>query len=347
MPKKQTNELFVAEPSEWTKRKHRLLERYCVPASQMMKKAGKRSRVALIDGFAGPNKYGDQVYGSTCILITAALRVIEAGGEAIVYAFEVDKDRFRNLEHNLEEYISRGILRALNCSHADGVEEVLLEIGETPLFVFLDPQTPSELSIQDDIAIYADRPRTDILGIFHACNAARIVSSCLSKENASSFRMHPRKFLGDNWEEAFTEEGAIEVFWDEISQMKRYCGIYQLRKKLKKYNAYAIFGLSDHPNGFYLLSDAVAKDYEELERHEVELYGGNLYEEEERDGDMQKLVDILSPFTNSCEKIIGRSLALAAIEGGYAYDLFGLYTERDYNRAAKIIRERLRVSSHD
>lgn len=110
MPKKNLEEHFAAGRREWTERKHALLARYVVPGAMKIKETSPSKRVALIDGYAGPNEYAGDVAGSTVTMVEAARKVIAAGGQAQVYAFEPDGSRYDRLCRNLESAIRDGIL---------------------------------------------------------------------------------------------------------------------------------------------------------------------------------------------------------------------------------------------
>lgn len=194
------------------------------------------------------------------------------------------------------------------------------------------------MSLQKDIRIYCCRPQTDILGIFHAQNAARDAARLTKDANARS-TVHPREYLGDDWSRATSKETAENVFFREISQCKKFSGMYGIRKRDRYMDAYAIFGLSDSVHGIHLLSDAIAKDFGLIVEHDVKEKGPSLFADVDAKEAFDALVEIVRPVIESSGYKTGQELAIAVLrEAGNLEKVFGRYTEKDYTKAARIIR---------
>lgn len=129
--------------------------------------------------------------------------------------------------------------------------------------------------------------------------------------------------------------------------MKKFVGLYMLRKARPETNAYAIFGLSDSPHGYWLLSDAVSKDAENLQIADEAKKQAGLFDAEEREGYaqalMQRLVELAKPIILKQPKLSGAKLAVEMFRAGVGVqELFGRYQGKDFTAAAKRINEEIR-----
>lgn len=337
MPRKNLDEHFEEERPEWTKRKHDLLARYVTPAAMKMRK-GSRA-VVLIDGYAGANAYGAEPTGSTVIMVKAAKAVRKQGDEATVYACEPDSGRYKAMCSNLAEEISTGLLKAYNESHAKALPNIQREIGDKPAVVFLDPQTVIQMTLESDVLPWVDRDNTDILGVFMAGQACRCCGQLVNA--AMNQRVPPKDYLGSRWQEGMTEDGAFDSFFDALGNKKRFKGMYRLRKLESLRFAYGIFGLSDHPDGIWLLSNAVAKDYGLLKDFDyrkekaTSLFAEEARESRERNS-FKSLVEIAETTIRQNPHLRGANLASHLFDNGIGLaDLFGNYEERDFTAAVR------------
>jgi len=145
--------------------------------------------------------------------------------------------------------------------------------------------------------------------------------------------------LGPNWRDGTTEEGAYDVFFEALGASKRYKAMYRLRKVDQLRFAYGLFGLSDHADGLWLLSNAVAKDYSILEDYDHrKLKDGNLFADLDRESrqkaSFERLVAISEQAIRLNPKLRGADLAAFLFNQGIGTEeLFGNYEERDYTTA--------------
>jgi three-Cys-motif partner protein len=339
MPRSDLDRHFEEERPEWTKRKHAILGRYVVAGAMKISFKDDQKRVALVDGFAGPNEYGGQIKGSTVIMLEAAHKAVLSGRNVSVHACEVDPDRFATLTRNLKTHIDSGLLRVYNKTHAEALAEIIRAIGSAPAMVFLDPQTAAQMTLSRDLKPWAQRSWTDILGVFMASQACRI---CASAANSKGESAVAEAFLGPKWREAATEAKAIDLFLEHIRPMKKYVGLYMLRKVETETNAYGFFGLSDSPHGYWLLSDAVAKDAAKLKAADEAKKEAGLFDamedEENSEALIQRLADLARPFVAKDSSLIGDDLAIRMFGAGVGVqELFGRYQHADFTTAARRI----------
>ncbi|MDI9639414.1 three-Cys-motif partner protein TcmP [Kamptonema cortianum] len=335
MPRKNLDEHFEEERPEWTKRKHDLLARYVVPASRKMRKCG--GAVALIDGYAGANAYGAEATGSTVIMVGAAKQIRLKGGEVNVYACEPDSGRYEAMCSNLADEISIGLLKAYNEPHMTALPKIQSEIGAKPAVVFLDPQTVTQMTLESDVLPWVDRAKTDILGVFMAGQACRCCAQVV--KGGMTQKVPPEAYLGSTWQKGTTEDGAFNSFFDALGERKRFKGMYRLRKLEQLRVAYGIFGLSDHADGIWLLSNAVAKDYGLLKdfdyqkEKETSLFADDERESRQR-ASFERLVKIAETTIRQNPSLRGADLASHLFNHGIGInELFGNYEERDFTTA--------------
>ena len=152
-------------------------------------------------------------------------------------------------------------------------------------------------------------------------------------------KVPPEAYLGSNWHAGTTEDGAFNSFFEALGEEKRFKGMYRLRKLEPLRFAYGIFGLSDHADGIWLLSNAVAKDYGLLEdfdyRKEKET---NLFAEDDRESrqriSFESLVRLAESTIRQNPSLRGGDLASHLFDHGIGVDvLFGNYEERDFTSA--------------
>jgi len=335
MPRRNITEHFEEERPEWTKRKHALLARYVVPAAMKMRQ--RTGAVALVDGYAGANAYGGEATGSTVIMAEAARGARATGATATVYACEPDRERYEAMCTNLATDVESGVLKAFNQPHALALPGVLAEIGDTPAIVFLDPHTVTQMTLTGDIMPWASRPNTDLLGVFMAGQACRCCAQLLSA--GAKQQVLPEEYLGPHWREGVTEEGSFNSFFAALGEEKRFRGMYRLRKMEPLRFAYGIFGMSDHPDGFWLLSSAVAKDYSVLEDFDYRRVKDiSLFAGADREDKQQRAFDLLvafaGPTIRAHTELRGGALASFLFDHGIGVqELFGNYEERDFTTA--------------
>lgn len=340
MPRRDLNlHHFEEEPPEWTQRKHSILARYVVAGAMKISFRDPQRRVALVDGFAGPNEYGGKVGGSTVIMIDAAQKAIASGRRVAVHACEVDPQRFDTLRRSLDVHIQSGLLKVYCKTHAEAVPEIIADIQGAPAMVFLDPQTAAQLTLRGDLRPWSERSWTDILGVFMASQACRICASANTSKGESAVA---EAFLGPLWREATSEAKSVELFLEQIKPLKKFAGLYMLRKVKPVTNAYGFFGLSDSPHGYWLLSDAVAKDAAKLREADKAKKEASLFdaveEEESSEALIERLATLASPFVTEDPNLIGDELAIRMFGAGVGVqELFGRYQHTDFTTAARRI----------
>ncbi len=340
---------FERRRKEWTARKHRVLGQYVKVA--IAKLSRLKQPIALVDGYAGANKYGDEEIGSTRIMLEQARNAIDKyGWDVRVYACEPDPETFLQLEENLRDHIQSGLLRTFNKKHSDCVSQIQQEIQGFSTVVFLDPNAPSQMTVLDDILPWAQRPVTDILGLYFGGPAARIARGALKTEGA---RETAKKIFDDEWQNISSQDEAFDHFFKAIERLKKYAGLYKVREIRSTRIVYGIFGLSDNHHGYWLLSDAVARDFAIIRQHDQKDTTLNMFAHDaDYSDDAREFAEIKELIRQIVEKnptLTGEDIALEVLKQKIGVEkIFGKYLGRDFTRMRnEILGKRVRNAKTD
>lgn len=250
---------------------------------------------------------------------------------ARVAACEVNSDYFARLNSNLSKYIDREIVVTFNTSHAEAVPRLLQMAEGHTVVLFLDPDRPTSFDLKKDLIPWCHRPgTTDILGLFFPGPVARMGSA---GEQGRSLEILANN-IGQAEEWPTDEVTAIETFEKNVANLKPYFGIYILKKLKPSRVAYGIYGLSSHPDGLVLLSDAAARDRSKLltKTHEGQ---SSLFETDPLVSPTAKLrnelVQEVKPFVSVNPKCRGHQLlAHLFVTKANRKRLFAQFKESDY-----------------
>jgi three-Cys-motif partner protein len=316
-----------------------------VPAAMKMKTIN--GRVALIDGFAGPNSYGGEVKGSTVIMVEAAKKLRAQGASSKVFACEADHDRYELLKQNLKDSIDADLLEVFPSYHSGSIPSIMEKITDSAALVFLDPQTVSEMTLDGDIFPWARRKSTDVLGVFMGGDACRVCASLISTNSQSDTML---KSLGSEWRGATTEDAAYKTFFKAIGGKKHYNAIHRLRKQEPKKLAYGIFAMSDSVHGMWLMSEAVAKDWGVLKTFDQANRELNLFTEVEDEDQTvafyETLVSVCRPVLAQNPKLTGSALGIAVMRNPQSLRrVYGRFTAADFSKAARAILSEEKLSA--
>lgn len=150
MPAGPKDTIWKAEPH--TVAKIAILEAYLVAYFQILGRTRPNQKLLCIDGFAGPNQYTNQAFGSpTAALNAAATAISKTGAEwragRVHFAFvERDKPRYEALLKQLPPPVSipRIQIHTYNTEFTQALPLIKQSVPEPftsdfPLFVFIDP----------------------------------------------------------------------------------------------------------------------------------------------------------------------------------------------------------------
>jgi three-Cys-motif partner protein len=331
---------FDSSRKEWTARKHKILGHYFRVAGEMLKLL--RKPIAFVDGFAGANKYGDEEEGSTRTMVEEALRLREKYGALVtVFACESDPNTYKKLIGNLGTHIDSGLLRPYNSPHHAVAQEIKDSIKGWPSVVFLDPNRPTQMSMQGDINPWLTRPKTDLLGLYFGQNVFRIVQSAKIVDRTAHVA---QEVAGSGWNELKTESEIYDRFVTSLREgaTGKYVGLYKLEKRDQRRVAYGIFGVSEHLNGYWLLSDAVARDFSRLSEFKTAKTQNQLFADDPEYNEELKrhqlLTDLARPIISGAPDLTAKELGKQLLERNRD-QLFGQFAERDFGRVLRELRK--------
>lgn len=336
MPKVPT-ELLFTEEREWTNRKHEILRRIAVPTAEKMKLLGPR--MVFVDGYAGANRYQGEIRGSTVIFVEAARRVQRQGKTAVVHACEPSSTFAQSTRSALHDAVHDQTLIIHESTHERSLPEIIADAGKDPALVFLNPQAASELSFKEDIAPWIGRDKTDLLGVFHSTQCARICAAALEPNSPKATKERAERIAGENWREADSEDRACELFLALLSSTGKLVGLYKLRKRDSNQLAYAFFGVSGSKHGLKLLSDAIARDFGLLHKHDAESGTPSLFSESDEEQHLAALEAAIERLVFSHPTANGQTIMEEAHGDPEVIPaVFGAYKEKEYTLATKRIR---------
>lgn len=330
---------FNSRRKEWTARKHKILTSYFHVAGEMLKRFNRP--LVFVDGFAGANKYGDEEAGSTRVMVEEAERLrMRYGLQVTVHACESNPEAYGSLKANLSDAIESGLLRVYASSHSSVVQEIQSQTDGLPAVVFLDPNRPTQMGMASDIQPWLSRSRTDVLGLYFGQNVYRIVQSAKVESHTAPTA---QEVVGDGWSELKSESETYQHFVDDLHRhaIGKYVGLYKLEKRDQRRVAYGIFGVSGHINGYWLLSDSVARDFSRLAETKSSHGLENLFSADPAYNDElrrhQLLTELARPVVSEAPDLTAKELGKQLLERNRD-QLFGQFAERDFGRVLREIK---------
>lgn len=282
---------FWEAQKDWSRRKHLVLSYYLKPAAPKLRKASPDGRVFILDGFAGRGAYGDNLAGSPIHTgqLTDECRCWNNPVDLFVRNVEPDPGNFVELEKRTKSWVNKGHVRNLQGTFQEQLPQVLAEAGESPLFAFLDPFKPKQLSF-DDFAPLLDRPAiTEICIVFFTPAIVRQVRA-LAPTARTSANMRAkleqsltRVFGGTLWRKLLVlptvqVENVLGCFTEAIaakaSAVPRhicFIGWKAIEARQNVSLKYHIVFFTRHPEGVKLMNDAFFKETVDLKQHTTKL----------------------------------------------------------------------------
>lgn len=135
MPHK-ADESFFERKRRWSKRKDRILAYYLEP--YLAKVARLRRPILIVDGFAGPGKFGDGELGSPLIICEKARAAIARGADISVWCIEHVDGLYARLEDNLSGF---SFALALPGQFLEHVPRICSAAETHTVFLYVDPYT--------------------------------------------------------------------------------------------------------------------------------------------------------------------------------------------------------------
>lgn len=343
------NKKFFENLKIWSKRKHRLLEKYLPPFSAKVASTTRNREVYCVDGFAGAAKYDDGSEGSP--ILTAKFSDVCSGwknNSAVtlkIINVEPDLQTFQSLETATQDWKSRGIVENINSRFDDAIPTILSKIGSSPALFFVDPFGPTGVKFSHLIPILQRKPHiTELIINFDTDGLYRIACAAVSQNNnpktAQTNADNVTAIIGsDKWKNQFaspnltTEMGEEILLREYISNLSKYgFGVadYAIREALNKKPKYHFIYCTRHNDGVYLMNDFIREEddliYGEYVEDNLPMFQDEAslsYEISKRRESLRKLIfDYLNKNNRVTRKQIKHNLIVQH---------FGFFHNKDYN----------------
>lgn len=132
---------FFDHKRVWSKRKDQILSYYLDP--YLAKIRQRRNPVLLVDGFAGPGKFGDGEIGSPLLMCAKAQSALAITGPPIgVLCIESDPALFSKLEQNLSGF---PFANAISGEFLAQVDRIVSAAKTSSVFLYMDPFVASDV----------------------------------------------------------------------------------------------------------------------------------------------------------------------------------------------------------
>lgn len=180
------NDDFFENIRPWSRRKHRLLDKYLRPFSAKVASRTQNREIFCVDGFAGAAKYDDGSQGSPLLIARFSDECARWSNPVQLRIINVEPDSknqgiFASLEDATTEWVKNGTVTNIKSDFRSALPEILRTIGDSPALFFIDPFGPTYLHFQDLELLFRRSQRiTEVIINFDQDGLRRIVDAALS-----------------------------------------------------------------------------------------------------------------------------------------------------------------------
>ncbi len=350
------NKKFFENLKIWSKRKHRLLEKYLPPFSAKVASTTINREVYCVDGFAGAAKYDDGSEGSPILMAKFSgicfnwsrpinLRIINV---------EPDFDTFNSLENATEDWKSKGTVENINSRFDDSIPTILSKIGNSPTLFFIDPFGPTGVRFSHLIPILQrNLAITELIINFDTDGLYRIACAAISQNNNPKTAQTNAEIVtsvvgNDNWVNPFsvskptTKRGEEILLREYTSNLCKYgfsVTDYAIKEALNTKPKYHFIYCTRHNDGVYLMNDFIRAEEDLIYGEFVEsdyrpLFSDQASLSEEIVIRREKLRQITIAYLEKNNKVNRRQIKHHLI-----FEHFGSFDGKDYNSVVKQLLE--------
>jgi three-Cys-motif partner protein len=352
------NKKFFENLKVWSKRKHRLLEKYLPPFSAKVASTTINREVYCVDGFAGAAKYDDGSEGSP-VLMSKFSDVCSNWNRPVnlkIINVEPDSATFHSLETATQSWKEKGIVENINSRFEDSISSILTKIGNAPTLFFIDPFGPTGVRFSQLIPILRRNPAiTELIINFDTDGLYRITCAAISQNNnpktAQTNAENVTSVIGsDEWLKQFsiskpkTEEGEEILLREYVSNLCKYgfsVTDYAIKEALNAKPKYHFIYCTRHNDGVYLMNDFIRAEedliYGEYVEDNLPMFREEASLAEEIANRREKLRRIVVSYLEKNKRINRRQ-----IKHHLMFEHFGYFDGKDYNFVVKqLIEENL------
>jgi three-Cys-motif partner protein len=349
------NKKFFENLKIWSKRKHRLLEKYLPPFSAKVASTTINSEVFCVDGFAGAAKYDDGSEGSP-VLMSKFSSVCSNWSNPVnlrIINVEPDLTTFKSLETATQYWKEKGIVENINSRFEDSVSSILTKIGNSPALFFIDPFGPTGVRFSQLIPILQRNPAiTELIINFDTDGLYRIACAAISQNNNPKTAQTNSEIVtsvigSNNWLSRFnasklsTEQGEEILLREYVSNICKYgfsVADYAIKEALNTKPKYHFIYCTRHNDGVYLMNDFIRAEedliYGEFIESDLPLFQEEASLEKEIVNRRERLLQIVISYLQN-NKTVNRK----QIKHRLIFDNFGFFDSKDYNFVVKQLLE--------
>ncbi len=353
------NKNFFENLKIWSKRKHRLLEKYLPPFSAKVASTTINREVYCVDGFAGAAKYDDGSEGSPVLMAKFSGVCSNWNRPVSVRIINVEPDliTFQSLETATQHWKEKGIVENINSRFESSISNILTKIGNSPTLFFIDPFGPTGVRFSHLIPILQRNPAiTELIINFDTDGLYRITCAAISQNNnpktAQTNAENVTSVIGsDNWLKQFTtskpatEQGEKILLDEYLSNLCKY-GFsvvdYAIKESLNTKPKYHFIYCTRHNDGVYLMNDFIRAEEDLIYGEFVEsdyrpLFSNQASLAEEVINRRERLRQVIISYLEKNNKTNRRQ-----IKHHLMFENFGYFDGKDYNFGVKqLIEENL------
>ena len=255
--------------------KHGVLTRYAPPFVAKVGSTSDRSRVVVLDGYAGEGRYADGTDGSPIFFVETARRMAPTRVLELIFV-EKERSRFQKLQEVLAAEAAGVTYSAWHGPLTAHLDAALAAADGLPLFAFLDPCGVG-LPFTDITAkifgrpSYQYAPATEVLLNFSA-EAVRRIGGRLKESEGATGREATLALMdsacgGDWWRSIYLDSASPEQANEQIAhefarRLREASGsggwVIGVRNAPNQQPKYALVFLSRHRDGLYLFGEAAS-----------------------------------------------------------------------------------------
>jgi three-Cys-motif partner protein len=349
------NKKFFENLKIWSKRKHRLLEKYLPPFSAKVASTTINREVFCVDGFAGAAKYDDGSEGSP-VLMSKFSSVCSNWSNPVnlrIINVEPDLTTFKSLETATQYWKEKGIVENINSRFEDSVSSILTKIGNSPALFFIDPFGPTGVRFSQLIPILQRNPAiTELIINFDTDGLYRIACAAISQNNNPKTAQTNSEIVtsvigSNNWLSRFnasklsTEQGEEILLREYVSNICKYgfsVADYAIKEALNTKPKYHFIYCTRHNDGVYLMNDFIRAEedliYGEFIESDLPLFQEEASLAKEIVNRRERLLQIVISYLQN-NKTVNRK----QIKHRLIFDNFGFFDSKDYNFVVKQLLE--------
>ena len=237
--------------------KHNIFENYLKPWASIISKRFKDAY--YVDAFAGAGEYkktGDA--GSPVIALNILLKYQKPTCKFHCFCIEKSPERFEILSNSLKRFEEKLDIEKYNGEFLDFIDKILIKIGKSPAFFFIDPEGFSGMDF-DKIKTILDSPAKEILINLQYNAIQRWLNAPKVEETIT------RLFGTTNYRKAKSEAELIEVYKEQIRQKGAFVWYFKNKFPTKDRTLYYLVYATKNLTGFKIMKDVMFS--EESKRH--------------------------------------------------------------------------------